>query len=156
MGKWGVGMPASLYLHEFGSQVWAAFGEPPYLVGSVLKTTKWRDVDVRLIIDDEEYEAQGFGDPNYQKHNGKWVSLCMAYSALGKHVTGLPIDFQIQQQSAANDKFKGPRSCLGVTPLRIARKDSDGKTSVSKGRNTRRPRKSGKRTQVSETHGRHK
>jgi hypothetical protein len=51
--------------------------------------------------------------------NGKWVSLCMAYSALGKHMTGLPIDFQIQQQSDANKQFKGLRSALCVTPLRI-------------------------------------
>lgn len=30
----GVGMPADLLLHEFGSQVWAAFGDCPYHVGS--------------------------------------------------------------------------------------------------------------------------
>lgn len=157
MGDWGVGMPASLYLHEFGSQVWAAFGEPPYLVGSVLRTTKWRDVDVRLILDDETYEAMGFGAPDgsSQMQNGKWVSLCMAYSALGKHMTGLPIDFQIQQQSTANELFKGPRSALCVTPLRI-RKGNNDETSIPARRNTRRARKSGKRAEVPKAHGRHK
>ena len=51
----GVGMPAALLLDEFGSQVWSAFGSPPYLVGSALAGKKWRDVDVRLILSDEEY-----------------------------------------------------------------------------------------------------
>lgn len=149
MGKWGVGMPASLYLHEFGSQVWAAFGTPPYLVGSVLRTTKWRDVDVRLILDDEEYQAMGLGDPNYQQHNGKWVSLCMAYSALGHKMTGLPIDFQIQQQTWANKGFpKQPRSSLSVTPLRLARRDTNDETSVSKGQRSERRRAGSKRAKV--------
>ena len=51
-----VGMPATLLLEEFGSQVWNAFGDCPYLVGSALENkTGWRDVDVRIILDDEEY-----------------------------------------------------------------------------------------------------
>jgi hypothetical protein len=115
----GVGMPAALYLDEFGSQVWSAFGTPPYLVGSALTNKTYRDVDVRLILDDETYESMGFGDPNHQSQNGKWVSLCMAYSALGKQITGLPIDFQIQQQSLANEQHKGHRSSIGHVPLRM-------------------------------------
>lgn len=118
----GVGMPAGILLHEFGSQVWSAFGSPPYLVGSALHGKKWRDVDVRLILSDEEYAAWGFGDPRYTSHNAKWVSLVLAYSALGKSMTGLPIDFQIQQQTRANLEHQNKaRSALGVTPLRIAR-----------------------------------
>jgi len=45
--------------------------------------------------------------------------LCLAFSALGKQMTGLPIDFQIQPTTWANEKFKGSRrSALCVTPLR--------------------------------------
>jgi hypothetical protein len=123
MGEWGVGMPASLWLEEFGSQVWSAFGYAPFLVGSVLTTTKWCDVDVRLILPDEEYKALGLGEPaeNLQRMNGKWVSLCLAYSALGKQMTGLPIDFQIQQMSFANEHHKGARSALGIVPLRMTK-----------------------------------
>lgn len=116
----GVGMPAYLLLEEFGSQVWAAFGSPPYLVGSALAGKQWRDVDVRLILEDAVYEALGLGDPVYPHHNAKWVSLVLAYSALGKALTGLPIDFQIQQQTWANEKFPGARSALGFIPLRMA------------------------------------
>lgn len=112
-------MPAFLYLHEFGSQVWAAFGHPPYLVGSALLGNRTpNDIDVRLILPDDQYE-QMFGDPDRTHSNGKWVSMVLAYSALGKAMTGLPIDFQIQSQSKANAENDGPRSALGLTPLRM-------------------------------------
>lgn len=115
-----VGMPASLWLHEFGSQIYAAFGDFPFLVGSALQGEREpRDVDVRLILADDDYEAWGFGDPARAQRNGKWVSLVLAYSALGRHMTGLPIDFQIQQRSHANAKENGPRSALGLVPLRM-------------------------------------
>lgn len=118
----GVGMPANLLLHEFGSQVWHAFGHPPYHVGSSLTLKSgWRDVDVRLILPDDEYESLGLGKPNMPSHNGKWVALCLAFSALGKQMTGLPIDFQIQQQTRANEEYprEHPRSALGVVALRL-------------------------------------
>lgn len=119
-----VGMPAALLLDEFGSQIYAAFGEWPYLVGSSMKSKQWRDVDVRLILPDEQYESLGLGDPRYSHHNAKWVSLTLAYAALGKAMTGLPIDFQIQQQSDANKQYGSkdhPRGALGFTPLRIGK-----------------------------------
>lgn len=116
--SFGVGMPATEWLDEFGSMVWSAFGSPPYLVGSALsgEKGKWRDVDVRLILSDEEWEQWGFGDPN--RPNDKWRAHIMAFAELGKRVTGLPIDFQIQQQTHANEKFDGARSALGMIPLR--------------------------------------
>lgn len=110
----GVGMPAAMYLEEFGWHVWAAFGQPPYLVGSATAGKAWRDVDVRVILDDAAYEAMDLGDPNYPHQNAKWVSLCMAYAALGKTITGLPIDFQIQAQTRANALYKGERHALGI------------------------------------------
>ncbi len=109
-----VGMPAAILLDDFGALVWAAFGTPPYLVGSALKCKQWRDVDVRLILDDAEYERLGLGEPAHGQHNAKWTSLVLAYSALGKQMTGLPIDFQIQQQTWANAQNENePRSALG-------------------------------------------
>lgn len=114
-----VGFPACLKLQEFGSHVWSAFGEVPYHVGSSLLEKKdWRDVDVRLLLDDGVYASMGFGDPTDQHQNGKWVALCLAFSALGKEMTGLPIDFQIQQRTWANETFDGLRSALGLVPLR--------------------------------------
>lgn len=123
----GVGMPHALYLHEFGSHVYAAFGEMPYHVGSsLIQKTGWRDVDVRLILPDDAYELWGFGKPNLPHHSGKWVAFCMAFSVFGRHLTGLPIDFQIQQQSQANTDFPDQlRSALGVTPLRLLKRKGD-------------------------------
>lgn len=109
-------MPAGLHLEEFGSQVWSAFGHPPYLVGSVLRGRDWHDVDVRLILPDDEWEAMGLGKPG--RHGAKWSALCMAFAALGHKMTGLPIDFQIQQQTHANKVYDGPRFSLGLIELR--------------------------------------
>jgi hypothetical protein len=117
-----VGMPATLLLQEFGSQVWHAFGTPPYLVGSALAGKQWRDVDVRLILSDDEYAAMfgiESGLPSRAMRCGKWVALCLAFSALGRQLTGLPIDFQIQQETHANKTYDGPRSSLGVVHLRM-------------------------------------
>lgn len=106
-------MPADILLKEFGEYVRAAFGEMAYHVGSSLRTKDgWRDVDVRVLLSDEEYEQQGFGDPERPQHNAKWVATTLAWSAFGRALTGLPIDFQVQQRSWANDKTDGGRSAL--------------------------------------------
>lgn len=113
----GIGMPAAIYLDEFGAHVSAAFepaGFGVYHVGSSLMGKKWRDVDVRLILSDEEYAQFGFGDPRQTHSNAKWTALVLAFSALGRHMTGLPIDFQIQQQTHANKTFPNNRSALGI------------------------------------------
>jgi hypothetical protein len=111
-----VGFPAAQYLHEFGSQVWHAFGDPPYLVGSALFTTEWRDVDVRTILTDEEWERLDLGDP--ERPSGKAMAFNLAFSELGRRMTGLPIDFQLQQQTHANQRHKGARSAIGLVHLR--------------------------------------
>ena len=119
-------MPADLYLEAFGHQIWAAFGHTPYHVGTSVLGKQWRDVDVRLILEDEEYERLGLGDPERPHCNEKWVSLVLAYSALGKAMTGLPIDFQIQQQTYANAHYSSKdgcvRSALGIK-TRIAQQE---------------------------------
>ena len=112
--KWcpsGVGQPHTFYLNAFGQLVYDAFGSVPYLVGSATQSKKWRDVDVRLILTDDEWMLLGFGDPKCP--GAKWAANCMAFAALGKHMTGLPIDFQIQQQTHANTTFSHqPREAL--------------------------------------------
>lgn len=119
----GVGMPEGLLLQQFGDHVWSAFGHSPYHVGSSLgEKTGWRDVDVRLILPDDEYDAM-FPTPDGAEQrsdlmNAKWVALCLAFSALGRSLTGLPIDFQIQRQSQANERYQGKRSALGLVPHR--------------------------------------
>lgn len=108
-----VGMPAQLHLYRFGQMVREAFdGEVPFWVGSSLLSANWRDVDVRLMLSDERYKALGFGDPERPHENAKWCATCAAWSALGLQMTGLPIDFQIQDTTTANAQNDGPRSAL--------------------------------------------
>src|SRR5215212_8428277 len=57
----GIGMPTALLLQDFGQLILDAFGEVPYHVGSSLKSKKWRDVDVRLILDDDQYKEMKLG-----------------------------------------------------------------------------------------------
>lgn len=114
----GVGMPQGLLLEQFGEYVQQAFGHIPYHVGSSLRNKDgWRDVDVRLILPDEEYDALGFGGPYGGRKSRKWVATILAWSAFGKVLTGLPIDFQVQRQTEANKEYSPPdcpRSALFV------------------------------------------
>jgi len=123
----GVGFPAHILLQEFGARLWDAFGEPPYHVGSSLtEKAGWRDVDVRLMLDAGKYAAMGLGDPDYPHHNPKWIALCLAFTELGKSMTGLPIDFQIQQTEKANKDFPNQkRSCIGIVPWRMNNEGRD-------------------------------
>lgn len=113
-----VGMPFSILLHTFGEHVYRAFGHMAYWVGSSLgpEKTAWRDVDVRLLLPDDVYESMGFGAvkdyPHNTHTNARWVSTVLAWSCFGKHITGLPIDFQIQPLSWANAKEPGSRGAL--------------------------------------------
>jgi hypothetical protein len=91
-----------------------------YLVGSCLEKRDYRDVDVRVILDDQEFDRlfptlvpEGEQRPTPQL-DATWSLLCTAISLwLGQH-SGLPIDFQIQRQTQANEEFKGRRHALGL------------------------------------------
>jgi hypothetical protein len=115
--KVGVGMPAWIKLNQFGRVVDEYFGHVPYLVGSAARGKDWRDVDVRLILPDDEYADLFGGSPSRPRClNLKWNAACLAFAALGRDMTGLPIDFQIDQQTEANEKYgTGPRHPLILT-----------------------------------------
>lgn len=116
---YSIGFPASVKLDIFAQKVFDAFGDYPYRVGSSLTDKKnWRDVDIRLILSNEEYQKLELGDPARGPENPKWTALCYAFSELGKAITGLPIDFQIQERSYANGYFNGPREPIGILPFR--------------------------------------
>lgn len=93
-------------LDEACKSIREAFGTPPYLVGSVMERPTFRDVDVRLILDDEDYDVLS---------DARWGLIGFVTSRHLEAVTGLPIDFQVQRQTDANaaypDKSRNP---LGV------------------------------------------
>lgn len=82
-------------------------GHGPYLVGSASEGGDYRDVDVRQIVDDDEWDALFWGKPDF------WGLLCLAISTYLTSVSGLPVDFQIQRMTEANEKFDKPRNPLG-------------------------------------------
>jgi hypothetical protein len=100
-------------LNEACRAISHAFGSCPYLVGSALKRADFRDVDVRLIIDDALF-ARLYPSAGKDPHrDGYWMLVCASISTWLADTTGLPIDFQIQAMTPANAEFDGPRSALG-------------------------------------------
>ena len=112
----GVGMPAALHLEAFGRETNDAFGHLPYLVGSAAVGKVWRDVDVRLILPDDEFDALFPGHTYPSRYDGRWGLLCAALSELARVRTGLPVDFQIQRATWANERFSRAhvRLALGI------------------------------------------
>lgn len=87
-----------------------------YLVGSALDRPDWRDVDVRMILDDEDF-AKLFptaSDRSWE-FDPRWLVMTVSISAWLSKETGLPIDFQFQPRTHANERHKsGRRNALGM------------------------------------------
>ncbi len=97
----------------FGKECWGI-----YLVGSVMDGKRdFRDVDVRVIMDDETFAVR-FPDVETGKEghgNPWWALVCTSISKSLQQQTGLRIDFQIQSQTAANrDHGHKRRNPLGL------------------------------------------
>jgi hypothetical protein len=91
-----------------------AYESYPYLVGSCLTRPDYRDVDVRLILEDAEFARRFPGvDADDPSRSRFWRLTCTSLSLFLEEQCGMPIDFQIQQQTAANREFPGTRSALG-------------------------------------------
>ncbi len=120
MGDHGVGSPNCLLLDHWGTLLYSVFDEMPYMVGSATMSTTYRDVDVRVILNDDVFDAT-FG-PSFGCHNeysDKWTSLMAALSLWGQKVTGLPIDFQVQRRGNVPEAdWEKPRIPIGMKALR--------------------------------------
>lgn len=87
----------------------------PFLVGSVQERTAGpsSDVDVRLILNDDDYDALMAGTPD-----GFATLLDFALGSYVREITGLPIDFQVQRMTEANKNHAGKqRNPLGRRAL---------------------------------------
>lgn len=87
----------------------------PYLVGSVLERPDYRDVDVRVVLDDDEY-ARLFPGPGTRRTDPFWSLFCASVTEYLTRLTGLPIDFQVQDRTHGNT-FSGKRHPLGIYPV---------------------------------------
>lgn len=102
-------------LDEACKPIAEAFGAVPYLVGSSVRRdgNSPRDIDVRLMLFDKKYRKM-------HKAVGP-EGMYFLGLAIGEYLqsrTGLPIDFQIQEMSAANAQHGGGmRNPLGTRKL---------------------------------------
>lgn len=87
--------------------LWVA-GFHVYLVGSCLHRQDYRDVDLRAIMPDEDYDAMFGASDMTPSLFGVAISEWIASR------TGLPIDFQFQQCTKANAEFDGERHAIGM------------------------------------------
>jgi len=117
-----IGAPQCFALELACRDICDAFnGYGCYVVGSALERSDWRDVDVRFIMADEDF-ARLFPDAgSHWEHDTRWLLLTISISERLSKLTGLPIDFQFQPQTHANERHKGKRNAFG---LRIAKEIS--------------------------------
>jgi hypothetical protein len=105
--------PLALFkLRLFGQIVHDALHATACLVGSVLRTPDYRDVDVRIMLDDQRF-TRIFGDNGVWVANGPLTLANMALSALARDITGSQVDCQIQRRSDAPDEPRQPLACQG-------------------------------------------
>ena len=86
----------------------ARFGYGTFHVGSSLTKPDYHDVDLRCMMPDEEYDRL----LTLFAYDGI-LFLNTAISEWVASRTGLPIDFQFQRATEANEKFTGRRSAVG-------------------------------------------
>jgi hypothetical protein len=106
--------PAVFHLDHACAMIHDAFGDCPYLVGSSLVRRDYRDVDVRLILDDAHFDhlfPDAYRAPRYHP---LWSLLCSSLSDWLAKTSGLPVDFQIQRRTEANAQYTGQRQALGM------------------------------------------
>ena len=81
----------------------AMIGYGTFHVGSSLSKPDFHDVDLRCILPDDQYDAIFESDPGE-------AFLLFLNTAISEWVaarSGLPIDFQFQRATQANETFKG-------------------------------------------------
>ena len=95
-----------------------AFNETCYMVGSATEERDYRDVDVRVIMNDEKFDVL-FGDTGGHTQ-AFWTLVCISISAWLKQCTGLPIDFQVQRRSRVKEsdwnKLRDPLMITNHSP----------------------------------------
>ena len=96
-------------LNEACRPIRVGLGACTYLVGTANSGGTYRDVDVRTILGDEEFDRLFRDKPEF------WSLLCSSIAMRLVAATGLPIDYQVQRMTEANVKYPdGNRNPLGL------------------------------------------
>lgn len=115
-----LGAPDFFLLDQACVYVRYAFESVPYLVGSSILRRDYRDVDVRVMLDDERYGRLFPGIIRPARTHALWSLLCSSISLQLQRASGLPVDFQVQRADEANEMYQGQRIALGVFPTAFA------------------------------------
>lgn len=96
-------------LNDWGRTLAAMFnGDHAMHVGSSLERADWRDVDVRMVVLDDDKHAALKAAVNIARLN-------LVVSLWGQQVTGLPIDFQVQDSVENAEYHSRRRNALGIS-----------------------------------------
>lgn len=100
-------------LDEACKPLYEVFGFGTYQVGTSATRGEFRDVDVRLILKDKQFDAlkKAIG-----RNGVSFLGLAIG-EYLAARTNGLPIDFQIQRMTEANLLHDGIRNPLGHRTL---------------------------------------
>lgn len=116
-----VGAPACFALEMACQTLHRAFcrgGGGIYLVGSALERPDWRDIDLRLILPDDEFKqlfpGTGPVEHSHCEFDPRWMVMTTSISAWLSVQSGLPVDFQFQSRTHANERHKGRRNAMGM------------------------------------------
>lgn len=110
-----IGAPKCFALDLACAELRRAFGSMCYVVGSSMERPDWRDVDVRMILEDEKFaELFPNATPGYWEHDPRWLVMTIALSEWLSKQSGLPVDFQMQPMTHANERHNGPRNAYGI------------------------------------------
>jgi hypothetical protein len=109
-----IGAPEFFHLNSLCRILNDAFGYHNYLVGSSIIKRDFRDVDIRCILEDEEFDRMfpdskgtagtGKGECSWV-HDARWSILCASISEWLSTRSNLKVDFQIQRQTNANEMY---------------------------------------------------
>lgn len=123
-----IGAPEFFLLNQACQIVEAAFdfGVGTMLVGSSLTKRDYRDVDIRCILRDEDFERLFPGTQGASNwRHPLWSLMCSSISLFLSKASGLPIDFQIQSMTEANHDYPSPehqRCAVGIFGVDIKAK----------------------------------
>ena len=112
-----IGAPQQFELNQACRVITEAYGYCLYQVGSSLTKRDFRDVDLRCILDDEEFDKKYPGIRSNHQMDARWSLDCSAISMWLSKRTGLPIDFQFQRMTEANEEFgrdEHGRNAIGI------------------------------------------
>ena len=113
-----IGMPQHSDLSLACQTIQLAFGDC-YLVGSCLERSDFRDVDVRVIMEDDEFMTM-FGT-RHPALSPLWNLMCVSISHYLAKQTGLNIDFQIQMRERIKEEdWNKRREPLGIFCVQVS------------------------------------